>query len=118
MKLNLLKTVALLAGLIGAAVAAWLYFGPKLSASSPERTVSAKAAPVEVAAIEYGPMELRRTFSGALESPGQFIIAPKVSGRIERLAAGTARHSRGEPAAGAGRGSVRAGGAPRSAVAW
>jgi RND family efflux transporter MFP subunit len=31
-------------------------------------------------------MELRRTFSGALEAPGQFVVAPKVSGRVERLA--------------------------------
>jgi RND family efflux transporter MFP subunit len=97
MKFNWLKTVILPAALIGAAVAAWLYFGPKLTASPPERTVSAKAAPVEVAAIEHGPMELRRTFSGALESPGQFVVAPKVSGRIDRLAVNLADEvSRGQ----------------------
>jgi RND family efflux transporter MFP subunit len=43
-------------------------------------------APVEVAAVEHGPIELRRTFSGTLESPGQFVVAPKIAGRVERLA--------------------------------
>jgi RND family efflux transporter MFP subunit len=32
-------------------------------------------------------MELRRIFSGALEAPAQFDVAPKVGGRVERLAA-------------------------------
>lgn len=42
-------------------------------------------APVAVAPVEHGPIELRRTFSGTLESPGQFVVAPKVGGRVERL---------------------------------
>lgn len=97
MKFNWLKTVVLLLALIGAAVAGRLYFGAILTASLPERSASAKAAPVEVAAIEHGPMELRRTFSGALESPGQFVVAPKVGGRVERLAVNLADEvSRGQ----------------------
>lgn len=44
-----------------------------------------RAAPVEVAPIEQGPIELQRTFSGALEAPAAFVVAPKVSGRIVRL---------------------------------
>ena len=44
-----------------------------------------QAVPVEVAVIETGPIIQRRTFSGTLEAPSRFIVAPKVSGRIERL---------------------------------
>lgn len=43
-------------------------------------------APVEVAPIERGPIVLRRTFSGTLEALAEFVVAPKVSGRVEGLA--------------------------------
>lgn len=43
-------------------------------------------APVETAPIEQGTMELHRTFSGSLESYAEFLVAPKVSGRVEYLA--------------------------------
>lgn len=43
-------------------------------------------APVETAPIEQGVMALRRTFSGSLESYAEFMVAPKVSGRVEYLA--------------------------------
>jgi len=46
---------------------------------------AAKPIPVEVSPVQQGAMELRRTFSGTLEAQGQFTVAPKVSGRIERL---------------------------------
>ena len=42
-------------------------------------------APVEVAAIERGAIELRRTFSGTLESPAAVVVAPKVAGRMVAL---------------------------------
>jgi RND family efflux transporter MFP subunit len=45
-----------------------------------------RSAPVEVAPIQRGPIELRRTFSGTLEARAEFVVAPKVSGRVERLA--------------------------------
>jgi RND family efflux transporter MFP subunit len=45
----------------------------------------ATAAPVEVAAVERGSIELRRVFSGTLQSRVQFVVAPKISGRIERI---------------------------------
>lgn len=75
--------------LITVAVLAAIRLLPKLprpatDASSP--TAGPQAVPIEVAAVERGPMELRRTFSGALEAPAQFVIAPKVGGRVERLA--------------------------------
>ena len=41
--------------------------------------------PVDVAPIEMGSIELHRTFSGTLEAAAQFVVAPKVSGRVERL---------------------------------
>lgn len=44
-----------------------------------------EAAPVEVASIQNGPIELRRTFSGTLEATAEFMVAPKVGGRVLRL---------------------------------
>ena len=41
--------------------------------------------PVEASHIQNGSISLRRTFSGTLEAHTEFIIAPKISGRIERL---------------------------------
>jgi RND family efflux transporter MFP subunit len=41
--------------------------------------------PVEVAQIEQGPIALQRTFSGELEALAEFVVAPKVSGRVERV---------------------------------
>lgn len=45
-----------------------------------------KAAPVEVTPIEHGPITLRRTFNGTLEARAEFVVSPKVGGRVERLA--------------------------------
>ncbi|MDJ0991405.1 MAG: biotin/lipoyl-binding protein, partial [Desulfobacterales bacterium] len=44
-----------------------------------------RPVPVEVAPIQRGPIVLRRTFNGALEARAQFVVAPKVGGRIEEL---------------------------------
>lgn len=41
--------------------------------------------PVEVAMVELGPIELRRTFTGTLEAHSEFVVAPKVGGRVEKL---------------------------------
>jgi RND family efflux transporter MFP subunit len=41
--------------------------------------------PVEVAQIRHGPIALQRTFSGELEALAEFVVAPKVSGRVERV---------------------------------
>ena len=43
------------------------------------------AVPVDVEEIKIGPIELRKTFSGTLESPSEFVIAPKIGGRVELL---------------------------------
>ncbi|MBI1336528.1 MAG: efflux RND transporter periplasmic adaptor subunit [Phycisphaera sp.] len=52
--------------------------------SGPGRS-STGPAPVEVEPMVVGQIELKRTFSGTLESPASFLVAPKVSGRIEQL---------------------------------
>lgn len=41
--------------------------------------------PVEVATLERKTLYLHRTFSGTIEPLAQFTVAPKVSGRIQRL---------------------------------
>lgn len=56
------------------------------TATGAERPAGSRAVPVEVAAIEHGRIELRRTFSGTLESLAQFRVAPKIGGRVELLA--------------------------------
>jgi len=38
-----------------------------------------------VAQIQRGPIALQRTFSGELEALAEFVVAPKVSGRVERV---------------------------------
>ena len=42
-------------------------------------------SPVEVAQIQRGPIEARRSFNGALEALSEFVVAPKVSGRVVEL---------------------------------
>jgi RND family efflux transporter MFP subunit len=72
-----------------AATAGWLIY-QRLQAEGGEgakgKRAGSAAAPVEVAPIEHGPIELHRTFVGALEAPAEFAVAPKVGGRVERLA--------------------------------
>ncbi len=73
--------------LIGAAAGiGWLIFdrlqdGPQVRAIGEEM----RPAPVEAAPVELGTIELRRTFSGELEALARFVVAPKVSGRVERM---------------------------------
>ncbi|MGD2096792.1 MAG: efflux RND transporter periplasmic adaptor subunit [Desulfobacterales bacterium] len=53
--------------------------------SSPKGGKASPSVPVEVAQIQRGPITLRRTFSGELEALAEFVVAPKVSGRVERM---------------------------------
>ena len=46
---------------------------------------SGNGSPVEIGTVTQGPIELRRIFSGSLEPDAEFVIAPKVSGRVERI---------------------------------
>ena len=41
--------------------------------------------PIEVAEIQKGPLKRQRTFTGELEAVAELIVAPKVSGRVERI---------------------------------
>jgi multidrug efflux pump subunit AcrA (membrane-fusion protein) len=54
-------------------------------AKKPARRGGGGAVPVEVAFIERGPIEHRRTFTGTLDPKAEFVVAPKVSGRVEQL---------------------------------
>jgi RND family efflux transporter MFP subunit len=81
-KLSVAVASLLVAGIFG-----WLVLQriDEQNASSAQSGGVAKTVPVEVAAVQRGPMELKRTFSGALEARAQFVVAPKVGGRVERL---------------------------------
>ncbi|MGD8308749.1 MAG: efflux RND transporter periplasmic adaptor subunit, partial [Chromatiales bacterium] len=75
-------------GLLAAAVLlAWLAFGglPGPGQDAEERAADTRPIPVEVAPVRIGTIELRRTFTGTLETRAELLAAPKVSGRIERL---------------------------------
>ncbi|MFP4225530.1 MAG: efflux RND transporter periplasmic adaptor subunit [Desulfobacterales bacterium] len=73
--------------LILAAALAWAVFARLQEHKGAGRTRGeAGPIPVEAADIKRGPIELRRTFSGALKSTAVFNVAPEVSGRVEHLA--------------------------------
>jgi RND family efflux transporter MFP subunit len=74
--------VVLLIGLIGWLVNQRLHESG--SGSKPEDDKN-RPVPVEAAPIEVGDMELRRAFSGTLQAYSEFVVAPKVSGRIEQI---------------------------------
>ena len=64
----------------------WLIFGQYQDrAGSPRSGKASRPVPVEVARVQHGPIELQRTFSGELEALEEFVVAPKVSGRVERV---------------------------------
>jgi RND family efflux transporter MFP subunit len=48
-------------------------------------TAGERSVPVEVAAIETGTIELRRTFTGTLDAIAEFVVAPKIGGRVEDM---------------------------------
>jgi RND family efflux transporter MFP subunit len=54
---------------------------------APARTSGAAApVPVEVVPVERGSIALRRTFTGTLEAPAEFVVAPKIGARLQQLA--------------------------------
>ena len=73
--------------IIGAAAGlGWIIFGQfqeRVAASKSGRAL--RPVPVEVAQIQRGPIALQRTFSGELEALAEFVVAPKVSGRVEQV---------------------------------
>lgn len=81
-----LKIFVLVLLLGAAAGAGWLIFRQfQDHEKRNKRGDAARASPVEVASIETGPIVLKRSFSGTLEPLAGFLVAPKVSGRIEKL---------------------------------
>lgn len=74
--------------LAGAVAIAWAVYA-RLSSDDGEGRGGARGerpVPVEVVPIvESGPITLRRAFSGTLEAPARFVVAPEVGGRVERL---------------------------------
>ncbi|MGD2187811.1 MAG: efflux RND transporter periplasmic adaptor subunit, partial [Desulfobacterales bacterium] len=81
------KMISLTVLLIGAASGlGWVIFG-----QFQDRLVSSKSGkalnpvPVEVAPIQRGSIAFQRTFSGELEALAEFVVAPKVNGRVERV---------------------------------
>ena len=73
--------------MIGAAAGlGWLIFGQFQERAATSKSGRAlRPVPVEVAQIQRGPIALQRTFSGELEALAEFFVAPKVSGRVERV---------------------------------
>jgi RND family efflux transporter MFP subunit len=63
----------------------WLLFTLLPTGDNKKDKHSDRPVPVEVAPVEQGPIELWRSFTGTLEAAAEFVVAPKVSGRIEQL---------------------------------
>ena len=73
--------------LIGAAAGlGWVIFGQFQDRAGSRKSARVlRPVPVEVAQIQRGSIALQRTFSGELEALAEFVVAPKVSGRVERV---------------------------------
>ena len=64
----------------------WIIFSQiQERTGSSKRDKALRPVPVEVAQIQRGPIALQRIFSGELEARAEFVVAPKVSGRVERV---------------------------------
>ncbi len=85
MKLGRMLTLVVFVAGVGAV--GWLVFAKlqQTGGGAERRGAAPAAAPVEVAAVELGPIELRRVFNGSVEANAEFVVAPKVSGRVEEI---------------------------------
>ncbi len=63
----------------------WQRDSGERSPARPAQSGEERAIPVETSAVERGPITLRRDFTGTLEPHAQFVVAPKVSGRVENI---------------------------------
>jgi RND family efflux transporter MFP subunit len=81
------KKFILMVFVIGAVAGlGWLIYSQFQGRSVSGKNGSAsRPVPVEVAQIQRGPIALQRTFSGELEALAEFVVAPKVSGRVLRV---------------------------------
>jgi RND family efflux transporter MFP subunit len=55
------------------------------SPSASKKDKTKQPVPVEIARVTRGDIDRVRSFSGTLEARAEFVVAPKVDGRIERL---------------------------------
>lgn len=53
--------------------------------AAPQRAQGSRTVPVEAATVQTGPIERRRQFTGTLQAFEEFVVAPKLSGRIEEI---------------------------------
>jgi len=81
------KIFILMVFVIGAAAGlGWLILGQlQERAGSSKSRRALRPVPVEVVQIQRGPIAAQRTFSGELEALAEFVVAPKVSGRVEHV---------------------------------
>lgn len=79
--------IALSLVLLIAAVLGWQIIDKLLhgEAHSNSDAAGERSVPVEVAAIEQGAIELRRTFTGTLDARAEFVVAPKIGGLVEEI---------------------------------
>jgi RND family efflux transporter MFP subunit len=77
-----LLVLLLVAGLVGWQVYSRLH---ETGSDARGKKDQARPVPVEAASIEVGDIERRRRFSGTLQAFSAFVVAPKVSGRIEQI---------------------------------
>ena len=83
---RLKKSIPLMLLLGAGGMLAWsIYQKLADTAEQTARKTDSLPVPVEVAAIERGPIELRRIFTGTLQARAEFVVAPKVGGRVEQL---------------------------------
>lgn len=87
--MNTQRTKFLLLILLFSGAAILLAWGvyQRLEDSGESRSAKAdkQPVPVQVAEVERGVIELLRSFTGTLEARAEFLVAPKVSGRLEQL---------------------------------
>ena len=86
MRFNSLVGIGAILTAVG--IAAWLWLSsPVIEGDAPSRKGGgdSRPVPVELAQIQHGPIERRRTFTGTLEAQAELVVAPKIPGRIEQL---------------------------------
>ncbi len=81
--LKILITLMVLVG--GGMVAVKIRDRLREQGEAPRQSEAQPSAPVEVAPVTRGELVQRRTISGTLEASAEFMVAPKVSGRVVRL---------------------------------
>ncbi len=78
--------IVISAAILLAAALGWVLFGLLTDRGDTGATKRMRRpVPVETARVEHGPIQLKRTFSGELEALAEFVVAPKVGGRVERV---------------------------------